>query len=127
MRRGEFPAQRVASAVNPQAYAAYTATQRSALSEGETNYYLGDLLLHISRPNEAEAYFKQAIAAEPGFIPTYASLGQLYAYQKRYAEAKKYLQRATLTSQNHQIHYLYAYVLSREGISASGEINEYPP
>ena len=126
VRRGEFPAQRVASAVNPQAYAAYTATQRSALSEGETNYYLGDLLLHIGRPNEAEAYFKQAIAAEPSFIPTYASLGQLYAYPKRYAEAKKYLQRATLTSQNHQIHYLYAYVLSREGIGASGEINEYP-
>jgi tetratricopeptide (TPR) repeat protein len=127
VRRGEFPVQHVASADNPHAYAAYTATQRSALSDGEANYYLGDLLLHINRPKDAEAYFKQAIAAEPTFIPTYASLGRLYAHQKRYAEAKKYLQRATLTSQNYLIHYLYAYVLSREGMTDAGYVKEYSP
>jgi FimV-like protein len=127
VRRGEFPAQRVASADNPQAYAAFTATQRSALSDGEANYYLGDLLLHINRPNDAETYFKQAIAAEPNFIPAYASLGQLYAHQRRYAEAKKYLQRATQAPQNYRVHYFYAYVLSREGSSATGVIKEYSP
>ncbi|MGI8734201.1 MAG: tetratricopeptide repeat protein [Pyrinomonadaceae bacterium] len=126
VRRGEFPAQRMASGDNPQTYAYYTATQRSALSDGEANYYLGDLLLHINRPGDAEVYFKQAIAVEPSFIPTYASLGQLYTHQRRYAEAKKYLQRATLAPQNYQIHYLYAYVLSREGVSATGQISEYP-
>lgn len=124
VRRGEFPSQRVASADNPQTYAT-TAMQRSALSEGEANFYLGDLLLHINRPAEAEAYFKQAIAAEPTFIPTYASLGQLYVDQRRYAEAKKYLQRATASPQHYQVHYLYAYVLSREGVSATGYISEY--
>ena len=105
VRRGEFPSQRIASADGPQSYAS-TAMQRAALSEGEANYYLGDLLLHINRPNEAEVYYKQAIAAEPGFIPTYASLGRLYAYQRRYAEAKKNFQRATLAPQNYLIHYL---------------------
>ena len=90
VQRGTFPAQRVASADNPEAFAS-TAMQRSALSEGEANFYLGDLLLHSNRPIEAEVYFKQAIAADPNFLPTYASLGQLYAYQRRYAEAKKYL------------------------------------
>ncbi|HET6669511.1 MAG TPA: hypothetical protein VFH15_04690 [Pyrinomonadaceae bacterium] len=124
VRRGEFPAQRIASADNPQSFAA-TAMQRSALSEGEANYYLGDLLLHINRPTEAEVYFKQAIAVEPTFIPTYASLGQLYAYQRRYAEAKKYLQRATQVPQSSHVHYLYAYVLSVEGRSASGHVSEY--
>ncbi len=124
VQRGEFPAHRVASADNPEAFAA-TAMQRSALSEGEANFYLGDLLLHTNRPIEAEVYFKQAIAAEPNFLPAYASLGQLYAYQRRYAEARKYLERAAQTSQNYNVHYLYAYALSREGVSATGHISEY--
>ena len=124
VQRGGFPAHRVASADNPEAFAA-TAMQRSALSEGEANFYLGDLLLHTNRPIEAEVYFKQAIAAEPNFLPAYASLGQLYAYQRRYAEARKYLERAAQTSQNYNVHYLYAYALSREGVSATGHISEY--
>ncbi|HKR60946.1 MAG TPA: tetratricopeptide repeat protein [Pyrinomonadaceae bacterium] len=127
VRRGQFPAQRVASA-DPQAATAYAATQRSLLSEGEANFYLGDLLQHINRANDAEAYFKQAIAVEPTFIPPYASLGEMYAYQKRYADAKKYLQRAVTaatTQQQHMIHYLYAFVLSREGMSPTGWVNDY--
>ena len=127
VRRGQFPTQRVASADNPQAYTAYTATQRSTLSDGEANFYLGDLLRHINRPNDAEVYFKQAIAVEPTFIPPYAALGEMYAYQKRYADAKKYLQRATTTQQQYLIHYLYAFVLSREGMSATGWVNDYSP
>ena len=125
VQRGSFPAQRVASADNPEAFAS-TAMQRAALSEGEANFYLGDLLLHTNRPSEAEVYFKQAIAAEPNFLPAYASLGQLYAYQRRYAEARRYLERAAQTSQNYNVHYLYAYALSREGVSATGHISEYP-
>ena len=126
VQRGQFSAQRIVSTDNPEAFAA-TAMQRSALSEGEANFYLGDLLLHTNRPIEAEVYFKQAIAAEPNFLPTYAALGQLYAYQRRYAEAKKYLERAAQAPQNYNVHYLYAYALSREGVSATGHIREYSP
>lgn len=125
VRRGDFSAQRVSGIENPQTYASYTATQRSTLSDGEANYYLGDLLLHIGRINDAERYFKQAIALDPGFIPSHASLGQIYVHQRRYAEAKKYLQKATSSPQSYLIHYLYAYVLSREGVSPSGQITEY--
>jgi len=35
------------------------------------------------------------------------------------------LQKATSSPQSYLVHYLYAYVLSREGISASGRISEY--
>lgn len=124
IRRGDFSAQRVAS-VDPQAYASYTAMQRSSLSEGEANYYLGDLLLHIGRNKDAEQFFKQAIAQEPGFIPPYASLGTMYVYQRRYAEAKKYLQKATTSAQSYLIHYYHAYVLSLEGVEPDGRIREY--
>ena len=99
--------------------------QRSALSEGEANYYLGDLLLHANRASDAERYLKQAIDLDPGFIPSYASLGVLYVYQRRYAEAKKYLQKATSSPQSAQVHYLHAYVLSRENMSADGRISSY--
>ena len=124
VRRGDFTAQRVA-VDNPQTYASYTAIQRSTLSEGEANHYLGDLLLHTGRDKEAEQFFKQAIALDPGFIPPYASLGSMYVHQRRYAEAKKYLQKATTTPQSYLIHYYHAFVLSREGIAPDGRIKEY--
>lgn len=126
IRRGDFPAQRIVMG-NPEAYTAYTAMQRSSLSEGEANYYLGDLLLHIGRPNDAERYFKHAVALDPGFIPTHAALGMLYVQQRRYADAKRYLEKAVSATQNHLTHYLYAYTLSREGISPTGRIREYSP
>ena len=127
IRRGEFPTQRIASMDNPQAYAAYTAMQRSSLSEGEANHYLGDLLLHIGRPSDAERYFKHAVALDPNFAMANAALGHLYVQQRRYAEAKKYLEKAVSSSQDYMTHYLYAYVLSREGVSPTGRIKEYSP
>ena len=125
VRRGDFSAQRIASVVDPQTYASYTAMQRSSLTDGEANYYLGDLLLHIGRDNDAERYFKQAIALDPGFTPPYVSLGMSAVRQHRYADAKKYLQKATASPQTYLVHFLYAYVLSREGISADGTVSDY--
>ena len=125
VRRGDFAAQRIASVDNPQAYASYMAIQRASLSEGEANHYLGDLLLHIGRDKDAEQYFKQAIALDPGFIPPYASLGSMYVHHRRYTEAKKYLQKATSSPQSYLIHYYHAYVISREGVGPDGRIKEY--
>ena len=122
--RGNLTAQRIAS-IDPQTYSSYMAMQRSALSEGEANYYLGDLLLHTGRGADAERYLKQAIDLDPGFAPSYASLGVLYVYQHRYAEAKKYLQKATSSPQSALVHYFHAYVLSRENMSADGRISSY--
>ena len=124
VRRGDFPAMRIAS-VDPEAYASYTAMQRSSLSDAEANYYLGDLLFHIDREADAERYFKQAISQDPNFLPPYASLGLINVYRRRYADAKKYLERAARSSQSHLIHYLYAYVLSREGVAPNGHISDY--
>ena len=125
IRRGEYTAQRLGGIDDPQT-TAYTAMQRTSLSEGEANYYLGDLLLHIGRESDAERYFKQAVALEPSFVPPYASLGMIAVHQRRYADAKKYLEKAVSSPQNYMIHYLYAYVLSREGVSPAGKISEYP-
>jgi tetratricopeptide (TPR) repeat protein len=127
IRQGELPSLRIASGDDPQTYASYTAMQRVALSDAEANYYLGDLLLHIGRGEEAERYFKQAVALDPGLTNAYAALGQLALYQKRYPEAKKYLQRATTSPQHYLVHYHYAWLLTRETMSETGRISEYPP
>jgi tetratricopeptide (TPR) repeat protein len=127
IRQSELPAQRIASGDDPQTYASYTAMQRVSLSEAEANYYLGDLLLHIGRAEDAERYFKQAIALDPTLTNAYAALGRLAIYQKRYAEAKKYLQRATTSPQHYLVHYHYAWLLSRETVLPNGRISEYSP
>jgi FimV-like protein len=127
IRRGEFPTQRVSSMDNPEAYAAYTAMQRTSLSESEANHYLGDLLLHGGRSSDAERYFKQAVSLDPNLAPANAALGQLYVQQRRYADAKKFLEKAVASSQDYMTHYLYAYVLSREGVLPNGRIKEYSP
>ena len=127
VRNGNLTPLRLAASDNPQTSSSYTAMQRSTLSEGEANYYLGDLLLHGGRDTDAERYLKQAIALDPGFTPSYASLGLLYVNQRRYAEAKQYLQKATASPQSANIHYLHAYVLSRENITADGRVSSYSP
>lgn len=127
VRQGELPSLRIASRDDPQAYASYTAMQRASLSEAEANYYLGDLLLHIGRREDAERYFKQAIALDPGLTNAYAALGQLAVYQRRFPEAKKYLQRATASPQHYLVHYNYAWLLSRETTLPNGRISEYSP
>jgi tetratricopeptide (TPR) repeat protein len=124
VRRGDFAPQRLGGLDDPQS-TAYTAMQRMSLSEGEANYYLGDLLLHIGRDSDAERYFKHAIAIDPGFVPAHEALGTLSVHQRRYADAKKYLEKAVSSSQSHLIHYFYAYVLSREGMSPAGRISGY--
>ena len=106
-----FSAQRIASVDNPQAYASYTAMQRTSLSEGEANHYLGDLLLHIGRDSDAERYFKQAIALDPGFIPAYAALGRSTSISDVTRKRRSICRKATPRQQNYMIHYFYAYVL----------------
>lgn len=91
-------------------------TQSSAISEAESQAYLGDLLLKSDRP-DCEAYFQRALALEPDLPMANASLGLLRVRQGRSTEARKHLERAlAFSSQNYLIHYYYAYALSREGI-----------
>jgi tetratricopeptide (TPR) repeat protein len=125
VQRGTLTAQRITGIANPEAYRSYTATQRSGLTDSEASYYLSDLSLHMGRHAVAERGLKEAIAQDPGFLPAYAALGSMYVEQRRYAEAKKYLQKATTSPQSYLVHYYYAYVLSREGMAANGEVSQY--
>src|SRR5262245_14811989 len=82
--------------------------QTTNLSEAQAEYYLGDLLLHMRRMNEAESHLQKAVNLDPRFSPSYASLGLLRLRQGRSEEALKFLTQAVEgDSSNHLAHFHY--------------------
>lgn len=65
---------------------------------GEHYHRLGNQLRIEGRPVEAEAAFKQAIAADPSYIPAYISLAYLHHYREQRDKAADLL--AALTQRN---------------------------
>jgi tetratricopeptide (TPR) repeat protein len=101
------------------------AAQSVPLGDAEAQFYLGDLLLHTHRLDEAAVYLQKAVTLDPGFARAHASLGVLAARQNRFADARKHLELASRDSQNYLVHYYYAYVLSREGIGTDNVTEGY--
>src|SRR5258706_975412 len=98
------------------------------VSEAEAQGYLGDLLLHINKLNEAEVRLQQALTLDPKVSMAQASLGILRARQGQFGEARKNLQEAVKEdSNNYLAHYYYAYALSREGMDANNFVRSYWP
>lgn len=87
----------------------------NAVSEAESQAYLGDLLQHGNRP-EAEEFLHRALTLDPNLVLAHASLGMLYFRQGKSGEALMSLERAAKgDTTNYLAHYYYAYVLSRQG------------
>jgi tetratricopeptide (TPR) repeat protein len=96
------------------------------LSEADAQAYLGDLLLHVNRSNDAETRLQQALTLDPKQPMALASLGILRARQGRFDEAQKDLQEAAnANSGNYLVHYYYAYALSREGMDGNNVVSIY--
>lgn len=91
------------------------------VTEAEAQYYLGDLLLHINRLDDAAARLQQSLALDENLSAAHASFGMTRMRQKQFAEAKAHLQRAVAgDSPNYLPHYYYAYALSRESMDETG-------
>ncbi len=102
--------------------------QSLPLGEAEAEAYLGDLLLHTNRPEDAAARLQQALALDPKLGMAHASLGMARMRQRRFDEAKQHLQNAVAANaQNYLAHYYYAYALSREGMDERGMSSGYAP
>jgi tetratricopeptide (TPR) repeat protein len=100
--------------------------QAAPLAESEAERYLGDLLLHMGRYDEANARLEHALQLDPQLAGAHASLGMLRTRQRRFDEAKEQLRAAVSAgAPNYLAHYYYAYALSREGMSESGFANGY--
>ncbi|MGD9563282.1 MAG: tetratricopeptide repeat protein [Pyrinomonadaceae bacterium] len=98
----------------------------SPLTDAESNAYLGDLLYHTNRFDDAEPYLQAALTADPGSGMANTSMGMVKVRQRKYSEAKVYLDKAIETDpKNHLAYYYAAYLLSREGRDEFGYVSGF--
>ena len=101
--------------------------QTSPLSEADTNAYLGDLLYHTNRADDAESYLRTALSLKPDSSMANTTLGMVKLRQRKYDDAKIHLEKAiSQDPRNHLAFYRYAYLLSREGRDEFGYVEAFP-
>ena len=97
------------------------------ISEAEAQAYLGDLLYHIHRYEDAKAILEQALALDPKLPMAHASLGMVFMEQRKIPEAKAHLEQAIAeNSSNYLSHYYYALALSREVMTEGQPVSRFP-
>jgi len=102
--------------------------QTFPVTESDAKAFQGDLLYHSKRLEEAEALLKEALALDPNSSLANTSLGLVKMREKKFAEAKTYLEKAIQTdTQNYLAFFNYAYALSREGVTEYGFALGYSP
>lgn len=88
----------------------------SALSEGETEFYLGDLLLQMDRPPDAERHLGNAVRLEPESGDARAAMAMLRLQQNDRAGALEFIQQAVaLSPESYLIRYYHAEVIRAGG------------
>jgi tetratricopeptide (TPR) repeat protein len=98
------------------------------LTEAQAEAYLGDLLLHINRPDDAATRLQHALDLDPTSVMARTSMGMARLRQKRDAEAIVHLREAAAAGTNSYLaHYYYAYALSQQGAVEGGFMPGYPP
>ena len=93
------------------------------LTEAESEFYAGDLLLHMSRLSEAESHLKQATTLDPKLAMAQSAMGFLRYRQDNIPDAVNYLKRsAEIDPKNHLAHYYYAFVLDKSANSVMDDL-----
>lgn len=107
----------------------FDSDMRSApLDEAETNAYLGDLLYHTNRVEDAEPFLLTALRSRPELSLANTALGMVLVREKKYDEAKPILEKAISgDQQNHRALYEYAYLLSLEARNGIGRVTAFDP
>jgi tetratricopeptide (TPR) repeat protein len=99
------------------------ASASSTLSDAESEYYLGDLLLHLNRLSDADTHLTAATSKSPNLVPAAASLALLRVRQKKYDDALSLLKKASeADSNNPMIAFYYGYVLERADADAAASV-----
>lgn len=102
--------------------------QSAPLGEAAANAYLGDLLQHDNRLDEAVSLLEQALAFDPDSAFAHAALGMTKVRKNDFETAARHLEKAVrLNVDNYLPQFFYAYALSREGMDASGYVRFYLP
>lgn len=95
--------------------------QAASLDEAGSNAFLGDLLYHTNRADDAEPFLVNALALQPNSSMANTTLGMVRIKQRKYAEASVVLEKALAGDQkNPHVFYEYAFLLSREAADEFG-------
>ncbi len=101
--------------------------QIAALDEATSNAYLGDLLYHTHRFDDAEPYLSAALKLDPNSSMANTAMGMVKIRQRKWDDAGAFLSKAlTADARNHIAHYRYAELLSREGRDEFGMSKPIP-
>jgi len=104
-----------------------TDMQTSPLDEADSNAYLGDLLYHTNRADDAEPYLLTSLKLKPEMSMANLTLGMVKMGQRKWSEARNHLEKAIAEDQkSHMAYYRYAYLLSRENRDEFGYVSEFP-
>src|SRR5262249_20623445 len=99
----------------------------TTLTDPESEYYLGDLLLHLNRLPDAEPHLTAASSKAPNLVAAQASLALLRIRQKKYDEALTLLKKAVdADSKNPMVNFYYAYVVERADADAAAALANSP-
>jgi tetratricopeptide (TPR) repeat protein len=99
----------------------------TTLTDPESEYYLGDLLLHLNRLPDAEPHLTAANSKAPNLVGAQASMALLRIRQKKYDDALALLKKAVdADSKNPVVNFYYAYVLERADSDSSGALAAAP-
>jgi tetratricopeptide (TPR) repeat protein len=85
------------------------------MSEAETHFHRGNLMLHVDRLDEADGFLQLAMSLDSRLANAQAAMGHLRSKQARYVEAQELLKRAVSLAPNDYLpHYYSALNLSKE-------------
>lgn len=103
-----------------------TDMQAAPMDEADTNAYLGDLLYHVNRVNDAEPFLRNALAQKPESGLANTALGMVKIRQNKYDEARAFLEKAIAQDpKNHIAYFRYAFLLSRDGRDEFGYVYRF--
>lgn len=95
--------------------------QSFPVSDSESKAIQGDLLYHMHRLDDAEIYLNEALGLDENSSPANTTLGLVKMRQKKFTEAKQFLEKAIRTdAKNFLAYFSYAFVLSREEMTDRG-------
>jgi tetratricopeptide (TPR) repeat protein len=95
------------------------------LSDAESQYYLGTILLHTNRVDESESYFKEAATLDPKLAGPREGLGFVAMRRNNFEEAEGHFKEAVAhDSKNFLAHYYYAESLQRKVRAQSSRISK---
>ena len=124
-KRTSWPTMKLTPKENLQVDARSAST--TTLSDGDTEFYLGDLLLHLNRLSDAETHLATAASKSPSNSGAQTSLAILRVRQKKYDEALALLKKAVdADSKNPMVNFYYAYAMDQADADAVAVVNSLP-